>query len=253
METRGGSVGLISQSGGVLIDLILDLGAEGVGIRRAVSTGNKDVIDEVDLLQCFKEDPKTKVLGVYLEGFNNGRGREFVEQARQLGKPVVVLKAGRTPGGSKAVSSHTASLGRGLPRVQGHHGTTRDHRCPDPPAKFISTLGGLSRYAPTKKKNVVILSVSGGHGAITADFCHDAGLNIVDIPEEDRAELRKRLGPSVRDIASLGNPIDLTGSTTDHDITRSRRFLPAKRLRGLPHHPAGFPTRRGSVPTWGLV
>ncbi len=224
VQTRGGSVGLISQSGGVLIDLILDLGAQGVGISRAVSTGNKDVIDEVDLLQCFKEDPKTKVLGIYMEGFNEGRGRDFVEQARDLGKPVVVLKAGRTPGGSKAVSSHTASLAgdyRVFHDVMEQHGIL----VTPTPASFISTVAGLSHYEPTKKKNVVILSVSGGHGAITADFCHDAGLNIVEVPEEDKAELRKRLGPSVRDIASLHNPIDLTGSTTDHDITEAADFF----------------------------
>ncbi|MDP7112672.1 MAG: CoA-binding protein, partial [Myxococcota bacterium] len=110
VEPRAGNVALVSQSGGILVDLIIKLTQERVGLSSAVSIGNKAVVDEVDLLEYFLADEQTQVIGIYLEGFSRGRGRRFVELARSAAKPIVALKAGKTPGGSRAVSSHTASL-----------------------------------------------------------------------------------------------------------------------------------------------
>ena len=81
-----------------------------MGLAKAISIGNKALLGELDLLDYFAADPTTKVIAFYIEGFGGNEGREFVLKAEKCGKPVVVLKAGKSPGGSKAVSSHTASL-----------------------------------------------------------------------------------------------------------------------------------------------
>jgi len=105
-----GKVALISQSGGVLVDYMVKLAGEGVGISAAVSIGNKALIRELDLLNYFAEDPETGVIAFYIEGFGEKEGREFVLNAGECPKPVIVLKSGKTATGTQAVSSHSASI-----------------------------------------------------------------------------------------------------------------------------------------------
>ncbi|MDT8274425.1 MAG: CoA-binding protein, partial [Desulfomonilia bacterium] len=110
IEIRPGGVTLVSQSGGILVDLMIKLTQEGAGIARGLSIGNRAAVDEVDLIRFLADDPRTRVIGLYLEGFLPGRGRDFVELIRKTEKPVVFMKSGKTPGGSRAVASHTASV-----------------------------------------------------------------------------------------------------------------------------------------------
>jgi len=105
-----GNVALVSQSGGILVDQMIKFAQEGVGLSRAVSIGNKALVKELELLGYLAQDPETKVIAFYVEGFGKNEGRDFVLAASQCQKPVIVLKAGKSPGGSRAVSSHTASL-----------------------------------------------------------------------------------------------------------------------------------------------
>jgi acetate---CoA ligase (ADP-forming) len=223
--TKRGNVSLISQSGGILVDLAINLTQEGVGLSRAISIGNKAVVDEVELLKYFKNDHRTKVIGMYMEGFTADRGRLFVEEVNKLNKPVVLFKSGKTPSGLKAVSSHTASIAgdymvfsevlKGSKAME--VGTI---------SEFVSFCEAYSCYPKTAtKNNVCIISVSGGHGAMAADSCYTAGLNNVAIPQEDKDKLRSLLSKSIQSIASLENPLDLTGSTGDDDIFVTTKFL----------------------------
>ena len=224
VEPDSGGVTLISQSGGILVDLMIKLTQEGVGISRAVSVGNKVAVDEVDLLQYFAEDPKTQVVGIYIEGFRQGRGREFVELMETFKKPVILLKSGKTPGGTRAVSSHTASLAGDysvfteLVKQSGAIEAFNE-------TEFVSYCEALSCCKKGGIKNVCIITGSGGHGAMASDVCFRAGLNIIEVPEEDKAELRKELSASIQAIASMNNPIDLTGSAMDSDFFVAMRFF----------------------------
>ena len=110
MRPNPGNVGFVSQSGGVLVDQMVKFTEQGLGLSLAVSIGNKALIRETDMLRHLADDPETKVIAFYVEGFGRNEGRAFVELAAAISKPVVVLKAGKTAEGSRAVSSHTASL-----------------------------------------------------------------------------------------------------------------------------------------------
>jgi acyl-CoA synthetase (NDP forming) len=93
-------------------------------------------------------------------------------------------------------------------------------------SEFVSFCEAYSCYPKTAtKNNVCIISVSGGHGAMAADSCYTAGLNNVAIPQEDKDKLRSMLSKSIQSIASLENPLDLTGSTGDDDIFVTTKFL----------------------------
>ena len=228
VSPRKGNVALISQSGGILLDLTIKLTQEGVGISRTISIGNKAVVDEVELLKYFKNEPRTKVIGLYLEGFTADRGRLFVQEANKLNKPLVLFKSGKTPSGLKAVGSHTASIAgdylvfsevlKGSKAME--VGTLGD---------FVSYCEAFSYYPETVTgNNVCIISASGGHGAIAADNCYNAGLNNVLIPAADKDKLRPLLSKNIQAIASLENPLDLTGSAGDDDVFTAAKFFMEK-------------------------
>ncbi len=105
-----GHVAIVSQSGGVLVDQIVKFKAQGIGLSIGVSIGNKALIRETDLLSYLAQDNGTRVIAFYVEGFGQNEGRTFVQAAHECPKPVIVLKAGKSSAGSRAASSHTASL-----------------------------------------------------------------------------------------------------------------------------------------------
>lgn len=218
-----GRIGLVSQSGGILVDLMIRFSQENVGISRALSIGNKAVVDEVDALRYFRDDPRTDVIGIYFEGFHEGRGRDFVEELRKTAKPVVIYKAGKTPASVQAISSHTAA-------VAGEYDLCRDilaaagvvevHTEPD----FLAACEGLAAYGSHRLRNTAIVTMSGGHGVIASDYCHQAGIALAQFTAPERAEIRARMSASIQNIASFSNPIDLTGSAVDDDYYNAVLF-----------------------------
>jgi acetyltransferase len=211
-----GNVALISQSGGVLVDQLVKFAGQGIGVSVGVSIGNKAMIRETDLLKYLANDSQSEVLAFYIEGFGPNEGREFVRTAADSGKPVVVLKAGKSASGSRAVASHTASLAGDytvFSQVLAQHGIAEAKN----EYELISFCEALSCYRHTINGNVGVITVSGGHGALAVDACRQHGLTVPSLAPSVQEQLRDNLNPSVRAIASLENPIDLTGSATDDD------------------------------------
>jgi acetyltransferase len=107
---KRGGVTFLSQSG-ALGTAILDMAqAQYLGLSYFVSIGNKVDLNEIDLLEYFVQNRKTKVILAYLENIINGP--LFIQTVKKITKkkPVIVLKSGKTEKGVKAVSSHTGSL-----------------------------------------------------------------------------------------------------------------------------------------------
>jgi acetyltransferase len=223
-----GTVALISQSGGILVDHMTKFAEEGVGLSLAVSIGNKAQIRELDLLRYFAHDPSTEVIAFYVEGFEKKEGRKFVLEAEKCSKPVIVLKTGKTPGGVKAVSSHTASMAGDyevFSAVLSQHGVVeaRDE------FELVSFCEALSCYNQPIEGKIGIISVSGGHGALAVDACLTHGLSVPTLSDQHQAQIRDRVAPRVRAIASFSNPIDLTGSAVDDDFIATAKFLSKRR------------------------
>ena len=237
-----GKVGLISQSGGILIDHMIKLAGEGIGLSKAVSIGNKALIRELSLLDFFEDDPETNVIAFYVEGFGEREGREFVLKAKACPKPVVVLKSGKTSLGVRAVSSHTASMAgdyQVFSAVLAQHGVVeaKDQ------FELISFCEALSCYKGPIEGRIGIITGSGGHGTIAVDTCISHGFSVPILSEQDQAEIKKRVSPRIQNIASFSNPIDLTGSAVDDDFIEAARFLSKKEefdcilILLLPHVP----------------
>ena len=223
-----GNVAFVSQSGGVLVDQLVKFSGQGIGISLAVSIGNKALIRENDMLNWLAQDIETQVIAFYIEGFDKGEGRYFIKEAEQCGKPVVILKAGKSKKGMEAVSSHTASLA-GDYRVFSE--IMKQHCIADADNEFelTSFCEALSCYQAQAMQgidgNIGILTLSGGHGIIAADACEQSGLSIPPISPETVEAILERISPEIRAIASIANPMDLTGSTVDNDIVAAATQL----------------------------
>jgi acetate---CoA ligase (ADP-forming) len=213
-----GNVAFISQSGGVLVDQMVKFAGQGVGLSLAVSIGNKAVVRELDLLDYLVNDPVTDVIAFYVEGFEQNEGRKFVQKAKACGKPVVVLKAGKSSQGVQAIASHTASLAGDysvFSQVLAQHGIAEAKN----EYELTAFCEALSCYPKSIKGKVAIISISGGHGVLALDTCLKMGLEVPTLRAKTREEIYKVLSKRVKPIAALNNPIDLTGSADDSDFT----------------------------------
>jgi len=219
-----GSVAIISQSGGVLVDQMVKFSEQGVGLSLAVSIGNKALIRELDLIHHLDQDPDTRVIALYIEGFEKNEGRLFVETVRGIQKPVIVLKAGKTAEGSRAATSHTASLAgdyRVFSEVLAQQGILEARN----EFEMVSFCESLSCYHRPISGNIGIITASGGHGVLASDACTTHGLSVPQLGDADRAGIRESLSERLRAIASLQNPIDLTGSAEDDDFVAAATGL----------------------------
>jgi acetate---CoA ligase (ADP-forming) len=219
-----GNVALVSQSGGILVDQMVKFADEGVGLSLAVSVGNKALIRELDLLRYLSKEPDTKVIAFYVEGFEKNEGRDFVLAASECPKPVIVLKAGKSAGGSRAVSSHTASLAGDydvFSEVLSQYGVVEAKN----EFELISFCESLSCYQISIDGKIGIITGSGGHGALSVDVCSTQGLSVPALSEQVQNEIKEKLSPSIQTIASIANPIDLTGSAVDDDFVAAANGL----------------------------
>jgi acetyltransferase len=228
-----GNVAIVSQSGGVMIDQWFAKYKErSIGISRAVSVGNKAVLDEVDILEFFETDDKTDVIGFYLEGFAEGRGREFLLKSRHANKTIIMLKGGKSEGGFKAAASHTAAVASNARVLDGAFKQFSIINCQTEQevvaySKAMSLLTGKYKPFPTREFSgeVAVITVSGGHGVIAVDTLARYGLKLQEFSDAEKDAILSQLSPAVQPISSVNNPIDLTGSCSDDDLVGALEAL----------------------------
>ena len=201
-----GPIGFFSQSG-ALCTAILDWSRErGLGFSLFASLGNQADVTETDVIAALADDPETRVIVGYVEGVEDGRRFFEVLRTAARRKPCVLMKAGRSASGARAVSSHTGALA-GADRVFGaavrQAGAVR--------AGSIEELFDLARALADqplpRSRRLVIVTNGGGPGILAADAAADSGLTVT--PPSDAAAARLRV--VLPATASIGNPIDLVG------------------------------------------
>ncbi|WP_010629245.1 acetate--CoA ligase family protein [Halomonas sp. KM-1] len=208
-NVKPGDVGIVSQSGNMLLSLALEAQYNGqVGFSTYVGPGNQSDIGFDDYLRYLGEDEHTRVATLYVEGFRDGR--KFLEVARDVTamKPVVVYKSGSTEAGQKAASSHTGALA-------GSYAMTVDLlrqagvSVVQHSDEILPVAEGLGLLQKARGKRVAVISDGGGQATIASDRLAEAGLELAELSEETRQQLRDVLFPQ----ASTVNPVDVAGST----------------------------------------
>ena len=230
-----GSVAVISQSGGVLVDqFFVKFKERNIGVSTAVSIGNRAVVDEAMLLEYFsKVDKETTNIAFYLEGFKDNKAREFLRIAKESEDTIITFFGGITEQGKVAALSHTASLGSNSKILSS---ALKQYYIIQPTSEreLLTCLKVYDILSHKKKPfgentivfgNVAILSVSGGHGVICSDMLKKYGLDAVQFTEQEKKEMHELINPVAREIASFNNPIDLTGSVLDADIENMIGYL----------------------------
>jgi acetyl coenzyme A synthetase (ADP forming)-like protein len=203
-----GNIGFLSQSG-ALCTAVLDYAlAKHIGFSKFISFGNKLDISEIDLIYYLMEDDKTKVILLYLEEITDGRA--LMKAARdvinQSGKPVLILKAGRTEAGASAAASHTGSLAGDDDIFDAAFRQAGMIRCDNIEEMFNIAIAFAYQPAP-KSNKIAIITNAGGPGVLTTDAAIRDGLELARFSEDTTREFRKYLPAN----ANIKNPVDVIG------------------------------------------
>jgi acyl-CoA synthetase (NDP forming) len=201
-----GNVGLISQSGSIVIGLLAD--CRRFGWSRVVSTGNEAVIVAADVLEYLVDDPATRVIAMFLESVRQPeRFVAALDRAADRGKPVVVLKVGRSERARRAITSHTGGLAgesRVIEAVLRAHRAIEVHDM-DELTETLAACQGARRPAG---RRIAVVTNSGGHTELILDLATSVGLELPPLSPATRAEVARVIGS----VSGDGNPLDAWGN-----------------------------------------
>ena len=210
-----GPIGLVCQSGATAFGPFLLRAVDaGIGLSYIVSTGNETDLDFSDFARFLLDDPDTRVIAGFVEGFKDVR--KFIalaEMAAERGKPIVIIKIGRSESGARAARSHTAALtGEDAlyDSVFKQYGVVRVQDYDD----LLETAQMLAHLRRPVKPGISVVSHSGGISSLTADMCGLAGLDLPLL--SDKA--RDGINSVVKEFGWAANPADVTG------FSRSEQF-----------------------------
>ncbi|HJS63489.1 MAG TPA: acetate--CoA ligase family protein [Nitrososphaeraceae archaeon] len=212
IRPKKGDVAFLSQSGTIGIAFMET--SDSFGMSKMISYGNRSDVDEADMIWYLSEDPKTSVIGLYVEGL--GDGRKFMNTAKNVikdkKKPIVVFKNGRSQRGAKQAESHTGSLGGSYSVVKGAFDQAGIISV-DSYEELTGSLKALT-WQPIPKGNRVALVTNGAGPVIAAiDHFERLSLKIAEMSEESKKKFHEHY-PSTYVI---GNPLDVTGSANADD------------------------------------
>lgn len=223
-DPTAGTVAVISQSGGLSVD-ILRMGTErGIRFSGIVSLGNGADVTPAELLEHFLEDPETEVVGLYLESLDHATVVLDVMREKPPRKPVVLLAGGRTEGGARAAQSHTGALAgnhRMWPALAAQAGMILVDSLPE----LLNALLAFQfrdKARVRENSDVVLFGNGGGTSVLATDALERAGLRVPVLPEPTQRRLAAlNLPPGT----SFANPLDAPAWTLAVDGGRVSKTI----------------------------
>lgn len=195
-------VALITQSSNIAINLTMQ--RRGLPVAYVVTAGNQAMVDQTEIGRALLQDPRVTALGLHIEGISDLSGMQaLAAEARQLGKPVVVLKVGASDHAQAATVSHTASLAgsdAGARALFRRLGIAQVDSLP----VLLDTLQILHLAGPLANSRIASASCSGGEASLMADTALRHGVEFPPLNGTQRSGLAAALGPKV----ALANPLD---------------------------------------------
>jgi 3-hydroxypropionyl-CoA synthetase (ADP-forming) len=214
VRSKLGHVAFFSQSGTMGISMLES--ADVFGLSKMISFGNRSDVDEADMIWYAANDPQTKVIGLYVEGF--GDGRKFINTAKRVmketKKPIVIWKSGRTAAGAKQAASHTGSLGGSNAIIMGAFKQAGIISV-DSYQELVGVLKALA-WQPAAKGNRVGMTSNGAGPMIGGiDQLERLGLTLGKLSAPLLKKIKDRFPPTVP--IHSGNPADVGGGATADD------------------------------------
>ena len=214
-ELPSGSIGFISQSGNLALELALLAEDSGLGFSRFASLGNQADLEAAEFVAAFAEHEPTRVIALYCEDFRDGRTFAAAAHAAvESGKPVILLAAGRSDASRHAARSHTGALVSDLAAVDAACRAAGIDRVSTPKELIDLAQASLARNLP-RGRRIAVVGDGGGHGVVAADVCAGFGL---DVPPLSPG-LVERLAAVLPPTAVTRNPVDFTTGREDSFTT----------------------------------
>jgi acetate---CoA ligase (ADP-forming) len=217
-----GPVALVCQSGATAFGPFLARAADaGVGFSYIISTGNEADLDCSDFMRYLLDDDATRVIAGFVEGFKDaGKFLEVAKLAAARGKPLVMIKIGRSEAGARAARSHTAALtgaDKLYDAVFAQYGVIRVQDYDE----LLEVSQLLAHTPKPEHPGVAVVSHSGGVSSLTADMCGLAGLSLPSL--SDRA--RDGIDGILKGFGWAANPADVTGFANSASFPSIMEYL----------------------------
>jgi len=193
---------IITQSSNIACNLTMQ--TRGLPLAYMMTAGNQAQTGLSEMALGLIEDARVSCLGLHIEGFDSAEGFErLAARARELNKPIVAMKVGRSEQARAATVSHTASLAGsdaasdaflkrlGIPRV-------------DTIPTFLETLKLFHAVGPLDSYTLSSMSCSGGEASVMADTAEGRPVSFPALAEEHRGRVQETLGP----LVAVANPLD---------------------------------------------
>jgi acyl-CoA synthetase (NDP forming) len=205
MTLPAGDIAVITQSGGIGMELGCRAASSGIGFSRFISLGNQADLKAPDFIRELANHDQTRVIAMYLE--DTGNGRELL-QAAQLahnnGKRLILLSPGLSEAVGRATLSHTGSMASSDDSINAlceAGGIVRVHT----PRELFDAAAAF-RYARIPKgRRLAIISDGGGAAIVASALVGSRGFEVPPFSDE----LAGSIAESVSEMASVGNPVDL--------------------------------------------
>lgn len=205
-----GGLGIVSQSGATTQVIAGFAQQQGIGLSLAIATGNEADIDIAAIIEFLIDDDETRVIAVFAETINDPAGfRAVARRASAAGKPLIVLKVGRTELASQLAQAHTGSVtgdDRVFDAVCAQDNVIRAGSIEE----LVVTAGVLAHTGPIER-GMAIISISGGACEVIADAAEDVGLDLPAFAPETLSALRG----VISSFGATFNPIDVTGAAVN--------------------------------------
>jgi len=220
-----GKISFLSQSGATGTAMLDWSRNAGVGFSKFVSLGNEAGLTELDFMKFFEKDIETDALLIYLEKVTDGK--KFMELAKRITKtkPIVLIKAGRSPRGSAAVMSHTGSLAPA--------DAVFAAACRECGVVTVESLREFFNFTKLFKmgiiqplRRLVVVTNGGGPSVVAADLIDlSSSLELAELSSATKSALQKVLPP----MAATGNPIDLIGDAGSERYDNALKILSSQK------------------------
>lgn len=201
-DVKHGPVAVISQSGGLIHDIIILSFCENVGVSKLVSIGNRLMLDENDFLEFLIADPATRIIGLYLENIRDGR--RFMNLACSTDKPIILLKSNISPSSREIARFHTTALAgdeQVLDAALKQAGVHRVHNI-----KEMVECFKIFSLPVIKGPKLALMSRSGGHAVLSADAAYRYKFELAEFSDNffNMVKQKSRAG-----VIKMTNPLDL--------------------------------------------
>jgi acetyltransferase len=233
-QAQPGKLAFVSQSGAVVTAMLDWANARGIGFSHLVSLGEHADVDFGDLLDWLGSDADTRAVLLYVESIEAARKFMSAARATARNKPVLVVKAGRSPQGQQAAASHTGALAssdRVYDAAIRRAGMLRVDSLQD---LFIAaeTLSHFRAVSAAQLSGVpgclTLFTNGGGAGVMAADAAAQAGIPLATLSDLTRRQLSAVLPPNW----SHGNPVDIIGDAPVERYQQALKILLAERSTG---------------------